>query len=618
MKEKKPSLVLVVSAFAAFLATFNETFLNIAFTPIMEDFNVNVSTVQWLTTAYMLGAAIMVPISSFLFRKVSTKPLFLFTVLIMIIGSVMGAVAPNFTTLLIGRIIQAIGTGCLVPISMNLTMSVVPKEKIGTYMGIMGAATTLGPSLSIISAGLILSIGNWQYLFYIFTVLTVILFILGFIILGKMPKSSDEKLDILSTTYISLSLIGILYGVSSLFGNNVLVAITSILIGIISLVLFIRRAGKIDNPIITLNPLTIPAYRVGIISNMVAIMTVFAMNIIMPLYMQSVMGVPAFVASLTLFPAIVCSCIVSPISGKIYDKYGAKKMLPIGFSLIFIFVCLIGLTRNVNSLFLLGLLYVPIICGSALIIGPAQSFALSSLDREQNSHGVTMISTGFQVAGCIGSSVFTGVYSLVTSIKMSSGASYDDAISFAFLITMCVAGVLAVLGFINALFIKKIENNTKVVTDNILCFIMKKDVYTVKDTDTLLDVMKSLLSNSVSGMPVLNKNGALVGFISDGDVMRYLSKAHPLFNNPYFLVVQAENGNFDDKLNVLMTSKVKDVMKKKIITIDVNTDIDEVCNIMISNHLKKVPVMDCGKMVGVINRSNITKYAIDKYLSVNK
>ena len=229
-----------------------------------------------------------------------------------------------------------------------------------------------------------------------------------------------------------------------------------------------------------------------------------------------------------------------------------------------------------------------------------------------------MISTGFQVAGCIGSSVFTGVYSLVTSIKMSSGASYDDAISFAFLITMCVAGVLAVLGFINALFIKKIENNTKVATDNILCFIMKKDVYTVKDTDTLLDVMKSLLSNSVSGMPVLNKNGALVGFISDGDVMRYLSKAHPLFNNPYFLVVQAENGNFDDKLNALMTSKVKDVMKKKIITIDVNTDIDEVCNIMISNHLKKVPVMDCGKMVGVINRSNITKYAIDKYLSVNK
>ena len=146
---------------------------------------------------------------------------------------------------------------------------------------------------------------------------------------------------------------------------------------------------------------------------------------------------------------------------------------------------------------------------------------------------------------------------------------------------------------------------------------MKKDVYTVNDTDTLFDVMKKLSLHSVSGMPVLNSKKELVGFISDGDIMRYLSKAHPLFNNPYFLAIQAESGNFDDKLNSLMSSKVKDVMKKKIITIDINTKIDEVCNIMISNHLKKAPVIASHQMVGVINRSNITKYAMEKYLKVN-
>ncbi len=615
MKKRKPIWVLVVSAFAAFLATFNETFLNIAFTPIMEDFNVSVSTVQWLTTAYMLGAAIMVPISSFLFRKVSTKPLFLFTVFIMIVGSVIGSVAPNFTILLIGRIIQAIGTGALVPISMNLTMSVVPKEKIGTYMGIMGAATTLGPSLSIISAGLILSLGRWQYLFYVFTAFTIILFILGSIILVKIPKSSKEKLDISSTIYISLALIGILYGISGIFGSNIIIAICSCLVGIISLFLFIKRSGKIANPIVNLNPLKIPAFRVGIISNMMAIMVVFAMNIILPLYMQSAMGVKAFIASLTLFPAIICSCIVSPISGKIYDKDGAKRILPFGFILVFIFTLLIGLIRDANSLLLIGILYVPVICGSAIIIGPAQSFALSSLDKKLNSHGVTMISTGFQVAGCIGSSIFTGVYSLTAGLGLSSGMSNSKSVSIAFLLTMVVAAIIAILGFINSLLIKKIEKNNKViVSNNVLNSIMKKDVYTAFESDTLLEVMKKLSASSVSGMPVLNSKGNLTGFISDGDIMRYLSKSHPLFNSPYFLAINAESGNFDDKLNSLMKSKVKDIMKKKLITIDAGTDLDEVCNIMISNHLKKAPVVSSGKLIGVINRSNITKYAIDKYL----
>ena len=153
MKTKKPLLILLVAAFGAFLGTFNETFLNIALTPIMQDFGVGVSTVQWLTTAYMLGAAIMIPVASFLYRKFATKPLFLFTTSLLIIGSLVCAFAPSFEVMLTGRIIQSLGTGMLTPIGMNMVLSVVPKEKMGSYMGLMGAATTLGPSLSIIVAG---------------------------------------------------------------------------------------------------------------------------------------------------------------------------------------------------------------------------------------------------------------------------------------------------------------------------------------------------------------------------------------------------------------------------------------------------------------------------------
>lgn len=612
MKTKKPLLILIVTAFASFLATFNETFLNIAFTPIMKDFGVSVGTVQWLTTAYMLGAAIMVPISSFMYRKFKTKPLFLFTVCLLIVGSLICALAPNFEILLTGRIIQSLGTGMLIPIGMNLTLSVVPKEKIGTYMGIMGAMTTLGPSLSIISAGAILSIGNWQLLFWIFLMLTCILFIIACIILGKSEKMGNPKLDILSVIFVSLSLIGILYGVSTIFSGNILIALLGLVIGF----LFVKRQNSIKEPLINLEVLKVKEFKIGIILNMLGLMLVFSMNIIMPLFIQNALNVPAFTASLTLFPAILCSCITAPIAGRIYDKHGCKKIVPIGFLLILVFIILLGLTRNVNSLLLIGILYVPVIIGSALIIGPVQSFALSHLDKKKNSHGVTMTSTGFQIAGCIGSSLFTGVYSLMIGIGNAQGLAEKDGLSFAFLVTLLVAAFIALIGFLISLFVKRYERESMIDAHLTLRNIMKKDVFTVNEEDDLLSVLQLLTNKKISGAPVVNKKGNLIGFISDGDIMRYLSKSHPLFVNAYSFAAITEENNFDEKLSSLMKSKAGDVANKKIVTIDINTDAMDVCKILTDKHLKKAPVMENGKMVGVINRSNITKYAIDTYLSL--
>jgi len=618
MKTKKPLLVLIVTAFASFLATFNETFLNIAFTPIMKDFGVSVSTVQWLTTAYMLGAAIMVPISSFMYRKFKTKPLFLCTVGLLMVGSLICALAPNFEILLTGRIIQSLGTGMLIPIGMNITLSVVPKEKIGTYMGVMGAVTTLGPSFSIIAAGSILSTFSWQVLFWIFGLFTCILFLLGLIILGKNDKTFNPKLDILSVIFISLTLIGLLYGISTIFSGNVIIALITIIIGIAFLVLFVRRQNRIDDPLINLKPLAVPEFRTGIILNMLALMIIFSMNIIMPLFIQNALEVPAFKASLTLFPAVICSCIIAPIAGRIYDAKGAKGILPIGFLLMFVFVLALGLTRNINSLLLITLLYVPVVIGSSLVIGPGQSFALSHLNKELNPHGVTIVSTGFQIAGCVGSSLFTGVYSMMMGISLAKGASSHVSISNAYLVTLLVAVLIGVIGFIISLSIRKYEKNVQKVRHLTLETIMKKDVYTVKDTDSLDLVMKVITDKKISGVPVVDKKNNLVGFISDGDIMRYLAKSHPLFVNAYSFAAINEENSFDDKLVNLMKNKAKDVAKKKIITIDINTSVEEVCKILNDKHLKKAPVIENGKMVGIINRSNITKYAINTYLSLVK
>ncbi|MDR3288552.1 MAG: MFS transporter, partial [Peptococcaceae bacterium] len=132
-------MIIAVAAFAAFIATFNETFMNISFTPIMLDFGIGESTVQWLAGAYMLGAGVMVPISAFLYRSIPTRRLFLAVVALLIIGSIIGGFAVSFPVLLGGRIIQALGTGLLIPVGMNITLDAAPRQKLGVCMGLMGA-----------------------------------------------------------------------------------------------------------------------------------------------------------------------------------------------------------------------------------------------------------------------------------------------------------------------------------------------------------------------------------------------------------------------------------------------------------------------------------------------
>lgn len=631
---RKPAVTLFVAAFAAFLATFNETFLNVGFAPIMESLSVDVSTVQWLATAYMLGAAVMVPVSAFAYRSFPTRPLFCATTALLVIGSVVGAFAQNFAVLLIGRIIQALGTGMLIPIGMNITLEIAPREKLGTYMGIMGAMTTLGPSSSVILAGLILAVADWHMLLWTFAALSALCFLAGAIILRDIAKLSHPRLDALSVALIGIALIGILYGISTVFGGNVIIALVAAIIGVIALVAFIKRQGKLAEPLINLEPLKIAPFAVGVIANMLSLIVIFAMNIIVPTFMQSILGTPALVASLTLFPAILCSCVVSPVAGRVFDKHGPGVLLPLGFACMAVFSVLTGLFVATANPIVLALIYIPVICGSALVIGPVQSFALSKLSYQLNPHGVTVMSTGFQIAGCIGSSVFTGVYVAVSAVTTAGGAPAAQAATQGMVVTGCLVGAVALVGFIVALWIRRqaalstaptaesweqaqVEETAREsgmgVEPNVVS-LMKTDVYTLAEDALASDAMQLFASKGISGAPVVSERGAIVGFVSDGDVMRSLANQVPAFKSAWSFIVELDNEDFNKTLGEVMKTPVSQMATRNVITVNVTDDMGAVARVLVDNHLKKAPVMQDGHMVGIINRSNITAYAVSAYL----
>ena len=601
-----PKRVLFVAAFAAFLATFNETYLNVGFAPIMEYFSVDVGTVQWLATAYMLGAAVMVPVSAFLYKSIKTRTLFLTSVGLLIAGSIVAAAAPSFPVLLAGRILQSLGTGMLIPVGMNITLEVAPRKKLGTYMGIMGAMTTIGPASSVILAGVILSFFDWRMLLIVFAVLAIICFISAAFILGDIAKLTHPKLDVLSTILIGLALIGILYGISTAFTGNVVISAITAVLGILCLILFLRRQSRIEHPLIDLRPLSIRPFAVGVIINMLSLIVIFAMNIVMPIYLQSALGVPAIFASLTLFPAILLSCIISVVAGRVYDKHGPGVLLPLGFACIAVFTAALAGLISTGSLLLFAVLYIPVICGSALIIGPVQSFALSRLSYEMNPHGVIVMSTGFQIAGCIGSSLFAGVYTIGAVSAAETGFSA----------AALLAALLAVVGFCCALYIRRVSRQAQqeekpaaeVVMENTLASMMKKDVYSVPESASVLDAVRCMVEHKSSGIPVLSADGRAAGFISDGDVIRHMADVnadapvasmYPLWKNKELL---------DAKLAGLSQIPVMQLATEKVVSVKLTAGVAEVFTLLSDKRIKKVPVEDdTGKVVGVLSRSDVLR-----------
>ena len=633
--QRNPGVILTVAAFAAFLATFNETFLNVGFAPIMASLSVDVSTVQWLATAYMLGAAVMVPISAFAYRSFRTRPLFCVTVALLVIGSVIGGLAPNFPVLLTGRIVQALGTGMLIPIGMNITLEVAPREKLGTYMGIMGAMTTLGPSTSVILAGAILAVADWHMLLWVFAALSALCLIMGAVVLRDIAHLTHPHLDAISVALVGVGLVGLLYGVSTAFSGPLPIAGAAALVGMVALAFFVRRQGKLSEPLIDLRPLRIAPFTVGVIANMLSLLTIFAMNIIVPTFMQSVLGTPPLTASLILFPAILCSCVASPIAGRIYDKHGPGIILPAGFACIAVFSVLTAAFIATASPVVLAVLYIPVICGSALVIGPVQSFALSKLPPELNPHGVTIMSTGFQVAGCIGSSVFTGVYAAVMAGEAAGGAPLGEAAATGMLVSGSLVGLAAVIGFGLALWIRRTAavqplaaeapaaaaGATDVSRDGALlaqaptvATLMKTDVYTLPEAALVSEALELFTAKGISGVPVVDNEGRVAGFVSDGDVMRALADQVPAFKTAWSFVVERDNADFSLTLRDVLAMPVSAIATKRVISVDIDSDMGAVAKVLADNHLKKAPVLQGDRMVGIINRSNITGYAVHHFL----
>ncbi|UOE58530.1 DHA2 family efflux MFS transporter permease subunit [Priestia filamentosa] len=412
--ERNKKILLIVLIAGCFLSTLNQTLLNVALSSFMDIFNVTAATVQWISTGFMLVNGVLVPITAFLMKRFTTRQLFISSMFFLFIGSVLCACAMNFGVLLTGRMIQAIGAGIITPLMMTVILYLYPSEKRGSIMGTIGFAIIFAPAIAPTLSGFVVEYVSWRWLFIGLVPFVLIVIVLAFKYLMNVSETAKAKLDVVSVLLSTIGFGCILFGFSSAGskGWDHPVVITTIVVGVIVTILFCLRQIKSNDPLLNLSVFKYKVFTLTSILNILITMIMYADLILLPIYLQDGRGFTAFEAGLLLLPGAVINAFLSPVTGKMYDKYGPRPTFITG--LIFIMISMWGVIDLTESTTYMYLMVRTIILriGLSFISMPLNTAGLNALPRELGSHGSAVNNTVRQLAGAIGTAVVVTVYTI--------------------------------------------------------------------------------------------------------------------------------------------------------------------------------------------------------------
>jgi len=412
-EKKPPYFMLVILFFGAFVSFLNNSLLNVALPTIMVDLNVDYSTVQWLATGYMLVGGVLVPASAFLVTRFKNRSLFITSMAIFTLGTIMAAVAPNFGFLLAGRMIQAAGSSVMGPLLMNIMLVSFPREKRGAAMGIFGLVMITAPAIGPTLSGYIVQYYSWRLLFEMIVPFAALSLILAIWKLRNVMPTREAHLDYLSVLLSAIGFGGLLYGFSSVsskidgWGDNVVRA--SIAIGTIALILFVWRQLRMEKPLLDLRVYRYPMFTLASIISVVVSAAMFSGMILTPAYVQNVRGISPLDSGLLMLPGAVILGIMSPITGKLFDKFGPRILAFVGLSITSVATYLMSEFQIDTSYDHIMLVYMLRMFGMSMVMMPIMTNGLNQLPTRLNPHGTALNNTIQQVAGALGTAIFVSI-----------------------------------------------------------------------------------------------------------------------------------------------------------------------------------------------------------------
>ncbi len=409
----KRKIIMIVFLVGTFFMILNETLLNIALKELMSVFDVDAPTVQWMATGFMLVMGVLTPLSAVVNQWFTTRRLFLGLVTIFSIGTLTAGLAINFPMLLVGRMIQAAGTGLMIPTVMNAMLMLYNENERGKIMGQFGLVIMFAPALGPTLSGVIVDYLGWRWLFLIVIPFMLFTFIFAYRYLQNVGEVTRPKIDVFSIILSTIGIATIIYSVSSVSSTEGGFSSSSIyitlIIGIITMILFVFRQLKLEEPLIDLKVFKYHNYTKGVIIFVVVIMTMFASEIVMPMYLQGPMGFSAKVAGLILLPGALLNGFLSPFMGAIFDKIGPRKLVVPGLIILLCVSIFYSTIHPGISVWVFVIVYIILMISISAVLMPANTNALNALPKEMYPHGTAVSNMLQPIGGALGIAIFVSI-----------------------------------------------------------------------------------------------------------------------------------------------------------------------------------------------------------------
>lgn len=422
---KKRTLIFINIIITCIASSMLATALTTALPSMIQDFNINVTTGQWLTSGYSLAMGIMMPLTAFLINRFPTRKLYLTAIIGFIAGLVLSVIAPNFPILMCGRILQACGNGILTSMAQVIILTIYPDEKKGTAMGWYGLSVGAAPVIAPTLAGLLVDSMGWQMIFYIAIAIMIISLVFAICVFGNVLDTSQKKFDVLSFIVSGFAFGGITLGIGNL-GTYPFVSVQVLFllaIGVVAAAIFVYRQLHLEEPFLEIRILANKEYTLSVIGSMLLYLVMMGSSIILPLYVQSIMGYSATISGLVALPGSLVMAIISPFAGKIYDKLGMK--------ILFLAGALCMLLSNIGMVFInmqtpiwLAAVFNVIRCVSiGCLLMPLITWGTKYINSSSTAHATALLTSLRTISGAIGSAMFVAI---MTAVANNSSASHGS------------------------------------------------------------------------------------------------------------------------------------------------------------------------------------------------
>ncbi|XRQ10543.1 MDR family MFS transporter [Actinomadura welshii] len=451
-ESRRTPAVVRLLVIATFVVILNETIMINAIPRLMADLHITEQAAQWLSTAFMLTMAAVIPVTGWFLQRVSTRRAYAVAMGVFLGGTALAAVAPVFEVLLLARIVQAAGTAVMMPLLMTTLMTVVPERDRGRVMGNVTMAISVAPAMGPTVSGLILQLGSWRLLFAAVLPVAALVTWRGLARLENVGEPQAGSIDWFSVVAAAAGFGSLVYGLSR-FGEGGGTAI--VLAGAAMIAVFTVRQLRLQRrgtPLLDLRVLRHPAYALALLLMSLGFMAMLGAMILLPLYLQNLRGLSPLETGLLVMPGGLAMGLLGPSVGRLFDRHGARVLIVPGSAGIVL--ALAGLTQISMTMpywQLLGL-HALLMVALAATFTPVFTLGLGALPASLYSHGSSMLGTLQQVAAAFGTALVVTVMAGRAETRVAEGATEAlaqlDGMRLAFVISAALSVATVGIAFL--------------------------------------------------------------------------------------------------------------------------------------------------------------------------